>query len=642
MELKTYFAQDRAGNLVPNATVTIYLTGTNTLATGLKTVNDAALSNPFTASADGKIQFKAADGIYDMQISYSTQIGPRITIQCLDQAGQVAAAQQAASDAQAMRDQTQQIIDDAGEQSTLVALAQPDGTKRIGRCSDVANLRTIEPTVPGQIIELVSHSAGWAAMPGTPKGGGEFYYDATDTATADDNGTVIVTAGGARWKRLKILPLRVDYFGLTDGGDLDVPLSNAINAAKRLNINELIIPTNTTYYNFVGGLSFEMPSTDLAIKGDGDGYFGCLINHTGNNVGITFTRPSSVSMFKRVSIRNVRVKGNLGSAASFVEFQDSWKCGVYSSCLTDYAASGPIVLHNNTGWTEKFHLDDVMSRGNNSLIKVKRTPENGGTNSLYGMTWNDVNHQFAVSNSKIISLTAVDESHGIKLYGAKLDFGGWFESGGGHAAIIVGNYCSFVESTINSRLDGYGGIINGTDMRVVKQSGSGIVDIKATYNNQQGVWADISSVASGGSVGGFAHALAMDNLYTTTGGRNVGRVAGAKFCWTMNITADKTITIQNLPCYSSFKATLWVKGSNAEFCRKYEIDTAGFNNLARVTALSSPDVTNSSSFKLQPFGGGSGGANSTSNGGKIDLVALAGTFGGGTNSYSVSLEIEMQ
>lgn len=132
MELKTYFAQDRAGNLIPNATVTIYLTGTNTLATGLKTVNDAALSNPFTASADGKIQFKAADGIYDMQISYSTQIGPRITIQCLDQAGQVSAAQQAAADAEATRDEIQQIIDDAGEQSTLVVLAQPTGAGKVG------------------------------------------------------------------------------------------------------------------------------------------------------------------------------------------------------------------------------------------------------------------------------------------------------------------------------------------------------------------------------------------------------------------------------------------------------------------------------------------------------------------------------
>lgn len=123
MELKTYFAQDRAGNLIPNANIAIYLNGTNTLATGLKTATDAALANPFTADANGKIQFKAADGFYDMQVSYGTQTGPRITIQCLDQAGQVAAAQQAAADAEATRDEIQQIIDDAGDQSTLVVLA---------------------------------------------------------------------------------------------------------------------------------------------------------------------------------------------------------------------------------------------------------------------------------------------------------------------------------------------------------------------------------------------------------------------------------------------------------------------------------------------------------------------------------------
>lgn len=137
MELKTYFAQDRAGNVVPNAIITIYLTGTNTLATGLKTVNDATLSNPFTATADGKIQFKAADGFYDMLVSYGSQAGPRITIQCLDQAGQVAASQQAAAEAKAAKDQTQQIINDAGEQSTLVSLAQPAGASKIGTSSGI-------------------------------------------------------------------------------------------------------------------------------------------------------------------------------------------------------------------------------------------------------------------------------------------------------------------------------------------------------------------------------------------------------------------------------------------------------------------------------------------------------------------------
>lgn len=194
MELKTYFAQDRAGNLIPNATVTIYLTGTNTLATGLKTVNDAALSNPFTASADGKIQFKAADGFYDMVVSYGTQTGPRITIQCLDQAGQVAAAQQAAADAVAARDQTQQIIADAGEQSTLVALAQPDGFKNIGRCATASVLRSTEPTISGQSIILERALSSGEVINEI------LTYDQSDTTSADNGYSVFVTAGGKRWK----------------------------------------------------------------------------------------------------------------------------------------------------------------------------------------------------------------------------------------------------------------------------------------------------------------------------------------------------------------------------------------------------------------------------------------------------------
>lgn len=222
MELKTYFAQDRAGNLIPNATVTIYLTGTNTLATGLKTSNDAALSNPFTTGADGKIQFKAADGIYDMVVSYGTQTGPRITIQCLDQAGQVAAAQQATADAEAARDQTQQIINDAGEQSTLVVLAQPDGLKNIGRLSSAAALRALNPTVKGQKFDLISYYANGSS------GGGLFYYDDSDTTSPDNGGTCFVTASGKRIKRIFTGPVRVEWFG-SDGLGLAKKVSDFIS-----------------------------------------------------------------------------------------------------------------------------------------------------------------------------------------------------------------------------------------------------------------------------------------------------------------------------------------------------------------------------------------------------------------------------
>lgn len=100
MELKTYFAQDRNGSLIPSATVAVYLTGTNTLASGLTTVSGTTLANPFTADADGKIQFRAPDGIYDMQVSQGSTTGVRVTFQCVDVEQQLSDANSAADRAE--------------------------------------------------------------------------------------------------------------------------------------------------------------------------------------------------------------------------------------------------------------------------------------------------------------------------------------------------------------------------------------------------------------------------------------------------------------------------------------------------------------------------------------------------------------
>ncbi|WP_447907857.1 phage tail fiber domain-containing protein [Serratia fonticola] len=83
-----------------------------------------------------------------------------------------------------------------------IDLAGADGFKYIGRCSDVAALRELEPTNAGQIINIVSYHAGWSAVTGAPTGGGEVYYDAMDTTSSDDGVLVFVTVGGARWKRI--------------------------------------------------------------------------------------------------------------------------------------------------------------------------------------------------------------------------------------------------------------------------------------------------------------------------------------------------------------------------------------------------------------------------------------------------------
>lgn len=68
MELKNYFAQDIAGNILPNATIYLYLPDTTAPAEGLQKANGDALANPFQATAEGLIQFKAPNGEYDLRV----------------------------------------------------------------------------------------------------------------------------------------------------------------------------------------------------------------------------------------------------------------------------------------------------------------------------------------------------------------------------------------------------------------------------------------------------------------------------------------------------------------------------------------------------------------------------------------------
>jgi len=65
---------------------------------------------------------------------------------------------------------------------------------RLKPISSVAALRSYEPSYDGQQIELLGHTSAGV-------GGGVFYSDFSDSSSTDDNGYVIVTTAGRRWKR---------------------------------------------------------------------------------------------------------------------------------------------------------------------------------------------------------------------------------------------------------------------------------------------------------------------------------------------------------------------------------------------------------------------------------------------------------
>jgi hypothetical protein len=78
--------------------------------------------------------------------------------------------------------------------ATYSTLSLADGEKYLGKCPTIAQLRTIEPTIDNQSITVIR------AVPGGPIINSTLTYDQTDTTTADNDFSVFVTAGGARWK----------------------------------------------------------------------------------------------------------------------------------------------------------------------------------------------------------------------------------------------------------------------------------------------------------------------------------------------------------------------------------------------------------------------------------------------------------
>lgn len=99
MELKNFFAQDLQGNIIPSPTVYLYQAGTTTLATGLQNASGAALSNPFTGTVNGQIQFAAPDGEYDLRVTGSSRdFTMRVRFVSVD-GDKVAAAAASAADA---------------------------------------------------------------------------------------------------------------------------------------------------------------------------------------------------------------------------------------------------------------------------------------------------------------------------------------------------------------------------------------------------------------------------------------------------------------------------------------------------------------------------------------------------------------
>lgn len=146
-------------------------------------------------------------------------------------------AKASADKAEQMKNQTQQIITDAGDRSTLVRLAEPDGYNLIGEVKSIEALRLLEPTTPKQKVKVRSYYED------SNMGGGYFYYNDSLTNPVDNKGTIILTASGKAWVRVYTELWLEDF-----GGGTGLDDSEAMELSQQNNSGPIKVVPNKTYY----------------------------------------------------------------------------------------------------------------------------------------------------------------------------------------------------------------------------------------------------------------------------------------------------------------------------------------------------------------------------------------------------------
>lgn len=202
----------------------------------------------------------------------------------------------------------------------------------------IADLRLFEPSQDGQHKNVTGHTFAGS-------GGGPFYYDASDTTSPDNDGTVIVTASGKRWKRKVHMGefVGISSFGALEGSNnsdivrrmlaqcrlisLDVPsiLSNIeitqTAVAKNLRFDSnVIIPVGASYFIQINGCT--------GININGDRYSGNSVFREGSGKVISIVGSSDYAN-KSVSISNIEAKGGEGtfmqwSSCDDLEFKNNY------------------------------------------------------------------------------------------------------------------------------------------------------------------------------------------------------------------------------------------------------------------------------------------------------------------------------
>ena len=266
MELKTYFAQDASGNIIPNAQVFVYLAGTTTLASGIVDQNGAPLTNPFNADSSAAVVFAAPDGEYDVKCSGASRT---VTIRA-------------------------QLFDGGAFKATLAATG---GSALVGYDGGTVQMVLDDAKPLANYAALRAYTGRATGVRITKSGiAGFFQRDDADTASADNGGTIIVDDAGRRWNRLFASSVSVSWFGAIGDGVKDDSLAvvSAIGACAAAGGGRVYFPPGTYLVRRTSGtISLEIPS-NVILMGAGRGV--SIIKNNDNAHVINFNGVSNVGV----------------------------------------------------------------------------------------------------------------------------------------------------------------------------------------------------------------------------------------------------------------------------------------------------------------------------------------------------------
>lgn len=507
-------------------------------------------------------------------------------------------------------------------EESLSLLYGKSGFTRIGRCSDIETLRTIEPVNPGEMISVVAYHSGWAAT-SNPSGGGWFVYDAADTATVDEGGSCIVTAGGKRWKRMReaaIISLAEYGIAPGSGADISVALQAAINWSRANDITTITIPASRTPYVMTKSVSADTTNTPIEILGgSGKNMDEVTIEHYyDSDAGTTW----AIKFFNTVAgapcWKTAKSSGIYAycmdsiNPLHFYRFNDGWRNELTNFHAHGYIKSSAFVLCNDISWTENFYCENLNIRHCKSMCQLYT---NSAWHSFYGFTARNIffNHGNLVGGpSEAIVLGTGTEPGRAFLYAADIDIGGWLGTvypGQPHIGIRVRQYSSLVESKVTSRYDGVSSPNLGNNFRMfVTDNVNAMVDVEyINHNNQYGY---IEGAFTLPAAGNTVTARLWDNLaYPTNdgstytqgrctfgnspwGARCPIRLRGGKLVYRTSltsaadaVTAAGILRIEGLPVLSTFAIELRVNGPNHSNAQRFIVTTQNQDYVASVQRL---------------------------------------------------------